>query len=276
MAYIGNQIDTGFTSLLKQDLTGASGTTLTLSHAVANENDIALYINNVRQEPISAYTVSNVTVNLTGTVSGTDDIYVIYLARAVQTTVPPDSSVTSAKLDTNISISGTLGVTGALTPSAGVAIPNGQGIDFSASSNASGMTSELLDKYEEGTWTALIKSSGGSSITTVNTGTYYVRIGTLVNCWFYIKRTDSSNPGGNLRIAGLPFTSKSTNYASMSGAVWIDNDDSAALDRRVFLYLAANSTEAVVLRTGTTSDFTTLSELGNNRFAYGYISYLTD
>ena len=98
MAYIGNPVDTAFTSLLKQDLTGASGTTLTLSHAVANENDIALYINNVRQEPISAYTVSNVTVNLTGTVSGTDDIYVIYLARAIQTTVPPDGSVSTAKI----------------------------------------------------------------------------------------------------------------------------------------------------------------------------------
>ena len=98
MAYIGNKADVAFTSLLKQDLTGASGTTLTLSHAVANENDIALYINNVRQEPISAYTASNVTVNLTGTVSGTDDIYVIYLARAVQTTVPPDGSVSTAKI----------------------------------------------------------------------------------------------------------------------------------------------------------------------------------
>ena len=36
MAYIGNPVDTAFTSLLKQDLTGASGTSLTLSHAVAN------------------------------------------------------------------------------------------------------------------------------------------------------------------------------------------------------------------------------------------------
>ena len=98
MAYIGNKADVALTSLLKQDLTGASGTTLTLSHAVANENDIAFYINNVRQQPISAYTASNVTVNLTGTVSGTDDIYVIYLARAVQTTVPPDGSVSTAKI----------------------------------------------------------------------------------------------------------------------------------------------------------------------------------
>jgi len=98
MAYIGNKADTAFTSLLKQDLTGASGTSLTLTHAVANANDIALYINNVRQEPTEAYSVNGTTVTLTGTVAGTDDIYVIYLARAVQTTVPPDGSVSSAKI----------------------------------------------------------------------------------------------------------------------------------------------------------------------------------
>ena len=113
MAYIGNKADAAFTSLLKQDLTGASGQTLTLSHAIANENDIALYINNVRQEPISAYTVSNVTVNLTGTVSGTDDIYVIYLARAIQTTVPPDGSVSTAKI-ANSAVDLTSKVTGVL------------------------------------------------------------------------------------------------------------------------------------------------------------------
>jgi len=79
-----------------------------------------------------------------------------------------------------------------------------------------------------------------------------------------------------LRLAGFPFTAKSTNYASMSGSVWIDNDDSGALDRRVFMYLGAASTEAQVIRTGTTSDATTLSEFGNNRYAYGFISYLTD
>ena len=98
MAYIGNQADTAFTSLIKQDLTGASGTSLTLTHAVANANDIALYINNVRQEPVSAYSTNGTAVSLTGSVVNSDDIYVIYLARAVQTTVPPDGSVSTAKL----------------------------------------------------------------------------------------------------------------------------------------------------------------------------------
>ena len=101
MAYIGNKADTAFTSLLKQDLTGASGTSLTLTHAVANANDIALYINNVRQEPTTAYSTSGTAVTLTGSVVSSDDIYVIYLARAVQTTVPPDGSVSTAKIASN-------------------------------------------------------------------------------------------------------------------------------------------------------------------------------
>ena len=58
MTYIGNKSSANFTSLEKQDLTGASGTSLTLTHAVANAFDIALYINNVRQEPNEAYTTN--------------------------------------------------------------------------------------------------------------------------------------------------------------------------------------------------------------------------
>ena len=48
MAYIGNRADTSFTSLEKQDFSNPSGTSLTLTHAVANANDIALYINTMQ------------------------------------------------------------------------------------------------------------------------------------------------------------------------------------------------------------------------------------
>lgn len=113
MAYIGNRADTAFTSLEKQDFSNPSGTSLTLTHAVANANDIALYINNVRQEPTEAYSVNGTTVTLTGSVVSTDDIYVIYLARAVQTTVPPDGSVSTAKI-ANSAVDLTSKVTGVL------------------------------------------------------------------------------------------------------------------------------------------------------------------
>lgn len=105
MGYIGNQAVQGYSSIpAKQDLTGASGTSLTLSHAVSSEESIDLYINNVRQEPTTAYTVAGTTVTLTGTVSATDDIYVVYNALALQTTVPPDGSITTAKFAAGLSL----------------------------------------------------------------------------------------------------------------------------------------------------------------------------
>ena len=99
MGYVGNQSTNAYSSLpAKQDLTGATGTSLTLSHAVAGPESIDLFINNVRQEPTTAYSVSDTTVTLTGSVVATDDIYVVYNGLALQTIVPPDGSVSTAKI----------------------------------------------------------------------------------------------------------------------------------------------------------------------------------
>ena len=104
MGYVGNQQTQGFSSIpAKQDLTGATGGTLTLTHAVSSPEAIDLYINNVRQEPIESYGAAGTTVTLNGyTVAASDDIYVVYNALALQTSVPPDGSVTSAKLASSV------------------------------------------------------------------------------------------------------------------------------------------------------------------------------
>jgi hypothetical protein len=82
----------------------------------------------------------------------------------------------------------------------------GKGIDFSADPSAAGMTSELLDDYEEGTFTPVI-----SGTTIVGTATYtaqlgkYTKVGRLVTC--VIRLTWSSGTGtGSLSITGLPFS----------------------------------------------------------------------
>ena len=99
MAYVGNPPAAAFSSRPpKQDLTGATGTSLTLSHAVANAESISLVINNVLQEPTTAYSVTGTAVTLTGSVVATDDIYVVYNALALQESVPPDGSVGTAQL----------------------------------------------------------------------------------------------------------------------------------------------------------------------------------
>ena len=99
MPYVGNPQAAAFSSRPpKHDLTGSVGTGLTLSHSVANAESISLFINNVRQEPTTAYSASGTAVTLTGSVVASDDIYVIYNSLALQESVPPDGSVGAAKI----------------------------------------------------------------------------------------------------------------------------------------------------------------------------------
>ena len=101
MPYIGNQGSiAGFVNQpSKQDLTGATGSTLTLTHAVSGPEDISLFINNVRQEPTTSYTATGTTVTLQGyTVAASDDIYVLYNGLTQLSSVPADGSVSDAKI----------------------------------------------------------------------------------------------------------------------------------------------------------------------------------
>ena len=100
MAYIGNQTATAFTSFDKQIITGNNGTVYTLSHAVANEQEIEVFVNNVRQEGGAgkAFTVSGNQITFTGSVTSNDSCYVNFQGKALQTVVPPDGSVGTAKI----------------------------------------------------------------------------------------------------------------------------------------------------------------------------------
>lgn len=98
MAYIGTQPSAGFTSMAKQVITGNGGANYTLDYAVANEQEIEVFVNNVRQEPSVAYTVSGTALTMTGNVASTDDFYVVYQGKAIQTSVPADDTITTAML----------------------------------------------------------------------------------------------------------------------------------------------------------------------------------
>ena len=88
----------------------------------------------------------------------------------------------------------------------------GHGIDFGANANAAGMTSELLDDYEEGTWTAGFSAVSGGTVTGVNTAqAYYTKIGRAVNIYFYINTIDLAQltTGSYVIFTGLPFQASS-------------------------------------------------------------------
>ena len=99
MGYLGNTPALNFISFAKQVFTIVnSQTAYTLDHKVTNENDIRLVINNVVQEPGSgkAYTASGNTLTLSSAlVNGTDEMYCVFLGKAVQTVNAPNASVGS-------------------------------------------------------------------------------------------------------------------------------------------------------------------------------------
>ena len=98
MAYIGNKLADSYTSFAKQDFTTSATTSYTLDYPVANANEIALFINFVRQEPTTAYTASGTSLTLTSATSASDDMYCVFLGKALQTVNPPAGSVGLSQL----------------------------------------------------------------------------------------------------------------------------------------------------------------------------------
>ena len=105
MPFIGNQPALSYTSFAKQDFTTSATTSYTLDNPVANANELALFINFVRQEPTTAYSASGTSLTLTSATSASDDMYCVYLGKAVQTVNPPNASVGASQIvDSSIAL----------------------------------------------------------------------------------------------------------------------------------------------------------------------------
>ena len=91
---------------------------------------------------------------------------------------------------------------------------SGKGIDFSATASGSGtMTSELLNDYEEGTWTPTV---GGTSTYLVQSGSY-TKVGRLVTVSFDMEIL-LIGTGSTSAISGLPFVvGTATSPANQAG-----------------------------------------------------------
>ena len=179
------------------------------------------------------------------------------------------SVITALKLD--MSAGGAATLNNGLTLTDGnVVVANGHGIDFSANANAGGMTSELLDDYEVGTFTPAF--SGATSTVTVDYNTaigLYTKIGNLVHIEIRIVTNSVSGGSGNLSITGLPFTSRSG--SGISGAFTKAFVFDWATDPEVFLTSGASfitiyssdagNTQAQVshLKTSSSGNYTTIA-----------------
>lgn len=89
----------------------------------------------------------------------------------------------------------------------------GKGVDFSANSGTPGMTSELLNWYEEGTWTPTVSAFTGAYTTVTGQVGSYTRIGRQVTVKFQFMVTNKGTGSTGYNITNLPFAASGFPFA---------------------------------------------------------------
>jgi hypothetical protein len=172
------------------------------------------------------------------------------------TGVTTSTGTGSVVLSAAPTLSGNVGLsTGNIVPATAA-----KGINFTANTPAAGMTSQLLNNYEEGTWTPADASGAGLVLTTGTS--YYTRVGRLVTASFvviypvtanaaqaYVSLPIASNGGGGAFIYyqtnGVTYTIyvEGTNnrmaFATIGGAAVANSSLSTFRFDGLVTYLAA-------------------------------------
>ena len=152
---------------------------------------------------------------------------------------------------------------------------NGHGIGFSQTGAGGGMTSELLDDYEEGTWTPVYVSSNSTISYTTQQG-FYTKVGDLVHVTAYIRTSAVSSSSHSLvKVSGLPFAEG--NAQRTPGAVRCNGFQGTGFDTfPVTWSVEASQTfgELQKFTNGGNNDFTT-STMNDATFVYLQCTYHT-
>jgi hypothetical protein len=152
MAYIGNVPAEKYSALTQQTFSSPTGTSFTLSTAVTNSRDIALFIDNVRQDPTSYTAVG--TALTTSTIASPSTMYCLFIGKTVETISPPAGSVDATHL-----VSGSVGTTHLVAGSVDSSQLAAGSVDLSHLS-ATGTPSASLALKGDFTW----GSAGGPSL----------------------------------------------------------------------------------------------------------------
>ncbi|MFH0982653.1 MAG: hypothetical protein V2A79_14105, partial [Planctomycetota bacterium] len=112
---------------------------------------------------------------------------------------------------------------GTATPAATLDLGAGGQIQFPATQNPSS-GANVLDDYEEGTWTPVIGGSGGTSGQTyTNQYGYYTKCGDVVVAQWWASLSNKGTITGDVQIQGLPFVACSANFAYHYGSISFAN-----------------------------------------------------
>ena len=145
------------------------------------------------------------------------------------------------------------------------------GVNFSANVNASGMTSETLDDYEEGAWTPILRGDNatvsGQSYGAV-TG-HYVKVGQLVYAAFDFALTAAGTTNGGYAVIGnLPYDALSSNLGGGSMGYYTGLSNTTG---PLVFYVAGN--QAYLMEGSNT--YVARTDITNTTRLIGFVSYRT-
>ena len=122
----------------------------------------------------------------------------------------------------------------------------GKGIDFSADGNASGASSEVLDDYEEGTFTPTMANS--VTLHSSNDLLSYIKVGHLVHVTGVV-RINSGNSSSDISITNMPFATvnASDQAGNAIGSVSIYDNNMNSGYSQVICVMNPNSTQLNVV-----------------------------
>jgi hypothetical protein len=173
--------------------------------------------------------------------------------------VDSNGDIAQTGLKINNNGSATFGGAGDVTITDGnLVVASGHGIDFSAHGHAGGMTSELLDDYEEGTWTP----TAGFTLT-INSTCRYTKVGGVVTVTFDVTYATGTD-GSYGRLESLPFSS----YDYSTGTIGFDT----ATNRVTMSYSTGTY---LYLLNATTNAYLSLTDMSGIR-VIGSCTYLTN
>ena len=97
MPYLGNTPSTSFATVVKDSFSGDGSTVAFTLSKVATTNSVSVFVENVRQEPTTAYAVSGTTLTFTAApvTSSGNNIYVLHMNPTTTTTHPSAQALTA-------------------------------------------------------------------------------------------------------------------------------------------------------------------------------------
>ena len=157
---------------------------------------------------------------------------------------------------------------------------SGKGIDFSATGNGSGtMSSEVLDDYEEGSWTPDLQFGGAKvGISYNNRWGRYTKVGNLITVIGRITLGSKGSSGGIARFFGLPYVTESITGTQMSiGSLWYSGFNLQGSIVQVVIRTDGNGNSFVEPKGVTTNSEDAIgdSDFANNTDMVFNISYRT-